>query len=73
MRQAQHASFNTLDNWGHKTPTQSKKRKDTKEKVKGSWAGTHTIHTVTLMIIIIVTPLPNTGTQSMLIYKDYMP
>ena len=25
---AQRASFNTLDNWGHKIPTQSKKKKD---------------------------------------------
>ena len=34
---AQRTSFNTLDNWGHKIPTQSKKRKnDSKEKVKGS-------------------------------------
>ena len=33
---AQRTSFYTLDNWGHKTPTQSKKRKDKKEKVKGS-------------------------------------
>ena len=33
---AQRTSFNTLDNWGHKTPTQSKKKKDDrKEKVKG--------------------------------------
>ena len=39
---AQRTSFNTLDNWGHKTPTQSKKRKDDrKEKVKGSWSWTH--------------------------------
>ena len=45
---AQHTSFNTLDNWGHKTPTQSKKRKDyRKEKVKWSWPWTHTVHSVT--------------------------
>jgi len=44
---AQHTSFNTLDNWGHKIPTQSKKRKDhRKEKVKGSWPWTHTMHWV---------------------------
>ena len=42
---AQRTSFNTLDNWGHKTPTQSKKRKDDrKERVKGSWPWTHTIN-----------------------------
>ena len=35
MRRAQRISFNTLDNWGHKTPTQSKKRKDRKERLKG--------------------------------------
>ena len=33
---AQHTTFNTLDNWGHKNPTQSKRIKDRKEKVKGS-------------------------------------
>ena len=34
---AQRTSFNTLDNLGHKAPTQSKKKKDDrKEKVKGS-------------------------------------
>ena len=43
---AQRTSFNTLDNWGHKTPTQSKKRKDRKEKVKGTWPETQTIHSV---------------------------
>ena len=32
-RWARRTSFNTLDNWGHETPTQSKKRKDKKEKV----------------------------------------
>ena len=45
--QAQRTSFNTLDNWGHKIPTQSKKRKDRKEKVKGSWPWTHTMHSDT--------------------------
>ena len=38
-------------NWGHKIPTQSKKRKDNrKEKVKGSWPWTHTVHSVTVVI-----------------------
>ena len=45
--EAQRTSFCTLDNWGHKTPNQSKKRKNKKEKVKGSWPETHTIHSVT--------------------------
>ena len=44
---AQRTSFNTLDNWGHKTPTQSKRKRNRKEKVKGSWPETHTIHSVT--------------------------
>ena len=36
MRRAQRTSFNALDNWGHKTPTQSKKRiKDRKERLRG--------------------------------------
>ena len=30
-RRAQHTSFNTLDNWGHKTPTQSKRRRTGKK------------------------------------------
>ena len=42
-----HTIFNTLNNWGHKTSTQSKRLKDRKEKVKGSWPETHTIHLVT--------------------------
>ena len=47
MLRAQRTSFNTLDNWGHKIPTQSKERKDDrKEKVKGPWPWTHTIHSV---------------------------
>ena len=39
-QQAQRTHFNTLDNWGHKTPTQSKRIKDRKEKIKGSWPRT---------------------------------
>ena len=39
---AQCTSFNTLDNWGHKTPTQSNRKRNKKEKVKGSWPGPHT-------------------------------
>ena len=35
MRWAQRTSFNTLDNWGHTTCAQSKRRKDRKEKIKG--------------------------------------
>ena len=45
---AQHTSFNTLNNWGHKTPTQSKSKRNQKEKFKGSWPETHTIHSVTI-------------------------
>ena len=37
---AQRTGFNTLDNWGHKTPTQSKRKRDRKEKVKRSWPET---------------------------------
>ena len=33
-RRAQRTSFNTLDNWGHKTPTQSKKDKGQEKKKK---------------------------------------
>ena len=40
MWRAQRTSFNTLDNWGHKTPTQSKKDKGQERKVKGSWPET---------------------------------
>ena len=32
---AQHTSFNTLDNWGHKTPTQSKRKRTGKKGLKG--------------------------------------
>ena len=48
---AQHTTFNTLDNWGHKTPTQSK-RKRTEKKIKGSWSGT-CIHTPGYIYITI--------------------
>ena len=41
-------SFNTLDNWGHETPTHSKRKRNRKEKFKGSWPETHTIHADTL-------------------------
>ena len=53
---AQRTGFNILDNWGHKTPTQSKKKKDDdnrKEKIKGSWPGTHTIHLVMLIKAVV--------------------
>ena len=36
----QRTGFNTLDNWGHKTPTQSKKDKGQERKVKRSWPET---------------------------------
>jgi len=29
---AQHTSFNALDNWGHKTPTQSKRKRTAGKK-----------------------------------------
>ena len=53
MQWAQRTSFKTLDNWGHKTPTQSKKSKDKKEKIKGSWPRTHTIYLVTYFLYYI--------------------
>ena len=31
----QRTSFNTLDNWGHKTPTQSKRKRTGKKRLKG--------------------------------------
>ena len=34
-RRAQRTSFNTLDNWGHKTPTQSKRKRTGKKRLKG--------------------------------------
>ena len=45
---AQHTSFNTLDNWDHKTPTQSKKEKVQERKGQRIMArNTYTIHSVT--------------------------
>ena len=32
---AQRTSFNTLDNWGHKTPNQSKRKRTGKKSLKG--------------------------------------
>ena len=31
---AQHTTFNTLDNWGHKNPTQSKRKRTRKKGLK---------------------------------------
>ena len=31
----QRTGFNTLDNWGHKTPTQSKRKRTGKKRLKG--------------------------------------
>ena len=42
----QRTGFNTLDNWGHKTPTQSERIKDRKEKIKGSWPPEHVYNTL---------------------------
>ena len=35
MLPAQHRGFNTLDNWGHKAPTQSKRKRTGKKRLKG--------------------------------------
>ena len=32
---AQRTSFNTLDNWGHETPTQSKRKRTGRKGLKG--------------------------------------
>jgi len=32
---AQHTSFNTLDNWGHKTPTNQKGKGQERKRLKG--------------------------------------
>ena len=32
---AQHTTLNTLDNWGHKTPTQSKRKRTGKKRLQG--------------------------------------
>ena len=36
---AQRTGFNTLENYGHKIPTQTKRIKYKKEKIKGTWPG----------------------------------
>ena len=48
----QRTGFNTLDNWGHKTPTQSKRIKNRKEKIKGSWPPEHVYNTLGYMYIL---------------------
>ena len=45
--EGQRTGFNTLDNWGHKTPTQSKRIKDRKERLKVMARNMYTIHSVT--------------------------
>ena len=41
---AQRTGFNTLDNWGHKAPTQSKRKRTRKKRLKGH--NMYTIHSV---------------------------
>ena len=43
----QHTTFNTLDNWGHKTPTQSKRKRTRKKRLKVMARNMYTIHSVT--------------------------
>ena len=44
---AQRTGFNTLDNWGHKTPTQSKRIKDRNKRLKSHGPEHLYIHSVT--------------------------
>ena len=56
---AQRTDFNILDNWGHKTPNQPKRKKgDRKEKVKASWPRTHTLHSVTFVCFCFAVSFP---------------
>ena len=48
MLPAQHTGFNTLDNWGHKTPTQSKRKRTGKKRLNGHGLGHADIHLVTI-------------------------
>ncbi len=34
-RRAQRTGFNTLDNWSHKTPTHSKRKRTAEKRLKG--------------------------------------
>ena len=61
MRQAQRTSFNTLDNWGHKTPTQDNwghktptqsKRKRTGNKRSKGHGPEHTQYTQLQIVIM---------------------
>ena len=54
MLQAQGTNVNTLDNWGHKTHTQSKQIKDDRGKIRLKGHGPkHTMHLVTSVLVII--------------------
>ena len=50
---AQRTSFNTLDNWGHKTPTQSK-RKRTGQKILKGHGPEHTQYTELHLLAVSV-------------------
>ena len=60
---AQRTGLNTLDNWGHKTPTQSKRIKDRKETIKGSWPGTCIQYTRLHIQSLIYTTQLKTGSK----------
>ena len=44
---AQHTTFNTLDNWGHKTPIQSKRKGPERKGYTVMARNMYTIHSVT--------------------------
>ena len=48
---AQHTTFNTLDNWGHKKPTQLKKKRTGTKGYRVIARNLYTIHSVTSIII----------------------
>ena len=50
---AQHTTLNTLDNWGHKTPTQSKRKRTGKKRLQGHGLE-HVYNTLGYIYIYIV-------------------
>ena len=57
---AQRTGFNTLDNWGHKTPTQSKRKRTGKKRLKGHGLE-HVYNTLGYIYIKFIVPSTTIG------------
>ena len=66
---AQRTSFNTLDNWGHKTPTQSKRKRTGKKRLKGH-GPEHVYNTLGYIYIYIYIYINASLTQARMLVRQ---